>query len=118
MVYYVLHPIQVLELQLATIAVTITIIMIFVRIAYPTQTTRRTAILFATITIPLALFAESIPKQLTPTVQVISLPLVLAMKYHDYATLTIDIAQLLAVYTLLETYKTKYKTKTRKTPPK
>jgi len=112
MVYYVLHPIQVLELQIATIAVTVTIIAIFVRIAHPTQTTRRIAILLAIVTIPLVLFAESIPKQLTPSVQVIPLPLALVMKYHDYATLTIDLAQLLGIYTLLEIYKTK----TRKPP--
>ncbi|HIP85741.1 MAG TPA: hypothetical protein EYH26_02100 [Pyrodictium sp.] len=112
MAYYVLHPIQILELQIATVAITITIIAIFIRIAHPTQTTKKVAMLFAILSIPIVLFAESIPKQLTPTVQVIPLPLALAMKYHDYATLTVDLAQLLGIYTLLEAYKTK----TRKTP--
>lgn len=113
MAYYVLHPIQLLGLQVATIAVTITIVAILIRVAHPTQTTRKTATLFAILTIPLVLFAESIPKQLTPSVQVIPLPLALAMKYHEHVTLTVDLAQLLGVYTLFEVHKTK----TRKTPP-
>ena len=113
MVYYILHPIQLLELQMATVAMAITIAAILIRIAHPTQMTRKTATLLTILTIPLVLFAESIPKQLTPSVQVIPLPLALAMKYHDHATLTVDLAQLLGIYTLFEIYKTK----TRKTPP-